>query len=352
MTSPPSGSGTGSGGGNAGGGGNTGGGSTGGGSTGGSDTGGGNTGGGSTGGGDTGGGNTGGGDTGGGNTGGGNNGGGDTGGGDTGGGGNAGSDPPPLTPGEGSIGSERTVLLRQVPFDDWLRLFSAGSRVVLDDTLGVQSIGLCPDRFCVSRGTAKLAEAGSDPYTSWGRWTDGKVQLRFEVLGFQASLPSSLTANEGMHYLVGVPSVSIPTSGVFGYSLIGATHPTISNGSVAPGTFQATAGVAFAPGQAARVGLDGTVTIGGGSYGFATAGGAADPTRSTLATDASHAFSGTLAVTRTGSGPLTCGGTGCSVNLQGGLFGPDAARLGLSYQIQAGASGSPTISGVGVFQKQ
>jgi hypothetical protein len=37
--------------------------------------------------------------------------------------------------------------------------------------------------------------------------------------------------------------------------------------------------------------------------------------------------------------------------VQGGLFGPNAARLGLSYQIQGPASGS-TISGVGVFAQQ
>src|SRR5690606_31353083 len=92
---------------------------------------------------------------------------------------------------------------------------------------------------------------------------------------------------------------------------------------------------------------------GGGSYGFATAGGAGTPSRSTLTTNAAaqYGFSGNVAATTAGSGPLACGAAGCSVNLRGGLFGPDAARLGLSYQVQSPAGGS-TISGVGVFAQQ
>ena len=63
--------------------------------------------------------------------------------------------------------------------------------------------------------------------------------------------------------------------------------------------------------------------------------------RAALTTDAAarFAFSGNVAASATGSGPLNCGAAGCSVNLRGGLFGAQAARLGLSYQLQAPASG-------------
>jgi hypothetical protein len=120
---------------------------------------------------------------------------------------------------------------------------------------------------------------------------------------------------------------------------------------VAPGVFTGTAGVAFGPAQPARIGLDGTVAIGGASYGFATPGGASDPARSTIATTSGYAFSGELTASQTGSGPLGCASGGCKVDVQGGLFGPNAARLGLSYQIQGPVGGS-TISGVGVFAQQ
>jgi len=205
--------------------------------------------------------------------------------------------------------------------------------------------------YCLARGTAVAADAGADPFTSWGRWSDGTLQARGLLGNLTLPADRTLSPNEGIHYLVGVPSVTIPTSGEFGYSLIGATQPTISNGSVAPGTFTGEARVAFTP-ATAHIGIQGSISIGNGSYGFATAGGISDPRSSTLTTNASHAFSGTLGATPGGSGPLSCTGAGCSVNLQGGLFGPEAARLGLSYQIQGSGSGGPTISGVGVFQKQ
>jgi hypothetical protein len=254
--------------------------------------------------------------------------------------------PPPLTPGQTAIG-DRTVLMRQVPVVDAVNITSAGSLIELDESLALRAIGLCPNLLCLSRGTAQVRESGVDGDTSWGRWTSGRLELR--VLGLPTGI--TLTANHGVHYLIGTPSATVPTSGVFGYSLIGATAPTLSGGVVSPGVFTGQAGVAFGPGQPARIGLEGSVAIGGASYGFATSGGASDPTRSALSTGAGYGFSGTLQASQSGSGPLTCGAAGCTVGVQGGLFGPNAARLGLSYQVQAPAGGS-TISGVGVFAQQ
>ncbi|RPH63583.1 MAG: hypothetical protein EHM83_09840 [Burkholderiales bacterium] len=230
---------------------------------------------------------------------------------------------------------------------DSLNLTSAGALVELDESLAMRSIGLCPNLSCLSRGSAKVREGGADAYTSWGRWTAGRMELR--VLGLPAGI--TLTANHGLHYLVGTPSVTVPTSGVFGYGLIGSTQPTLSTGVVSPGVFTGSAGVAFGPGQPAKIGLDGSVSIGGASYGFATPGGASDPMRSTLSTATGYGFSGDVSAAQSGKGPLNCGAIGCPVSVRGGLFGPNAARLGLSYQIQGPAGGS-TISGVGVFAQQ
>ncbi|HMM51535.1 MAG TPA: hypothetical protein PKD87_07960, partial [Burkholderiaceae bacterium] len=279
--------------------------------------------------------------------------------GSTGGTGGSGSadDPPPLS-GVGTIGDQRTLLIRGLPpvlgLLDWSLFASAGKSFKLDESgrleaVGVNANGSCGLwSYCLSLGTARVAEAGADPFVSWGRWTDGTLQAQ----GIWANLADrTLSPNDGVHYLVGVPSTTVPTQGVFTYQLIGATAPTLSTGAVSPGVFSGTAGVAFGPGQPARVGLDGSVAIGGASYGFTTPGGASDPARSTLSTTAGYAFSGSLPASHSGNGLLSCGSAGCTVGVQGGLFGPNAARLGLSYQVQGSAGGS-TISGVSVFAQQ
>jgi len=135
---------------------------------------------------------------------------------------------------------------------------------------------------------------------------------------------------------------------VFAYSLIGATSPTLAGGGVDPGTFSGSAAVWFGPAQPARIGLDGSVAIGGATIGFATAGGATDPASSQLRTGADFGFSGTLGATVSGGDPAGCAASGCSVQLRGGLFGDAAARLGFTYSV-GGRSDSRTIGGAAVF---
>ncbi|MCD6680071.1 MAG: FecR family protein [Burkholderiaceae bacterium] len=193
----------------------------------------------------------------------------------------------------------------------------------------------------VSKSRATIEEAGHDDWTSWGRWTGENAQL----MGFW---PLPLADNRSLHYLVGVPSATIPTSGVFGYELIGSTRATLS-GSNSTGLFDGRVAVAFSP-SGARVGIDANVAFPSGAYRFATSGGVADPTRSPLATlDAGHSFRGEIAATGSHA-PLDCT-AGCPVQVDGGLFGPDAARVGITYRI-SGSGGGSTISGVGVFGKK
>ncbi|MCD6673247.1 MAG: FecR domain-containing protein [Burkholderiaceae bacterium] len=194
----------------------------------------------------------------------------------------------------------------------------------------------------VSQGNARIEEAGHDAWTSWGRWTGGDAHVL-------AVIPLSLDNNRGLHYLVGVPSTTIPTSGVFGYELVGSTRATLSGGGPT-GLFGGRVAVAFSP-SGARVGIDANVAFPDAAYRFATPGGIEDPTRSPLATaDASRAFRGELAETSGSRAPLDCA-AGCRVQVDGGLFGPDAARVGITYRI-SGSGGSSTISGVGVFGKK
>src|SRR5690606_30501249 len=112
-------------------------------------------------------------------------------------------------------------------------VMAANGRLAFDAERRLTSIGTCPGWFCLSSGTTRVAEAGADEWVSWGRWTEGSAVMR--VVGLPFLVPYS--ANTGMHYLVGSPALTVPTSGEFAYALAGATAPTMSGGQWAPGTF-------------------------------------------------------------------------------------------------------------------
>jgi hypothetical protein len=214
----------------------------------------------------------------------------------------------------------------------------------MDSQNRLKSYGLCPDSACLSSGTASVAEAGSDSIISWGRWTNGTAKLSF----FGIQYPVALNQNQGLHYLVGTPVVSVPTSGTFSYDLLAATKPTDRSGTVAPGTFTGQAAVQFGPGQAAKLGLSAQVSINGSTYGINTNGGVSQPQHSQVHLGNSYTFSADLNNGLTGA-PCQ-NGTNCSVNIAGGLFGAQGQRLGLSYTISPGAT-QPKIDGVAVFKR-
>ncbi len=299
-----------------------------------------------------------------GNSGGGDNVGGTSGGGENTGGGHTGGDtPPPVEPhpvlGEtGTIGGKASVSvagLRGGTLSSGDLQRSGTYRLAnADGVATLQSIGArCPYVNCVSQGSANVAEAGSTAYTAWGRWTSGTV-LRTVLFLPQ---PVSIGKNQGVHYVVGVPSATVPTHGVFGYALIGATSPTLSNGSIAPGSFEGQAAVQFDSVQLPRIGLEGLVTFAPGTprqatLGFATEGGVANPGQSSLQTNQRFGFADhSLAVQQGGVDPAGCKGGRCTVNLNGGLFGPDAAQLGFTYSIGSNRNAARTVDGAAVFGK-
>lgn len=224
------------------------------------------------------------------------------------------------------------------------RRVTSGS-ITLDDSMEMAALEWCrSDASCrLSKGNTSVRDAGHDAYTSWGRWTGGNAHLA------SSGSPLHIAGSDGMHYLAGVPSATIPTGGVFGYDLIGSTRATLDGGGET-GQFSGRAAVAFSP-SGARVGLEASVAFPSGGYGFTTPGGVADPARSPLATGPGHTFAGRLPAIATRNHPVDCS-AGCAVDVEGGLFGPDAARLGLTYRITGSGVRATTISGVGVFQKK
>ena len=329
------------------------GGTAGGGDTGGSDTGG-DTGSGDIGGGDSGGGDSGSGDTGDGDTDGDDTGGSDTGGGDT--GGDTGGGTPVLTPGPNS-GERVAVRTLQSPWFD-LHLSAASARVTLDADYRLESIGYCPNILCLSRGTAQVAEAGHNADISWGRWVNGNA--RVTVLGFFRE-DRAVGSNNGVHYLVGVPTVTMPTTGSAYYAIGGATSPTFASGDVTPGVFTGQGLVQFNSGQDTRIGFKGDMVFGSGErYHLFSNGARADDTGRLVEIGATQirmtgrtTFRGNIGVVSQGNADrLGCGGSNCQANLEGGFYGPEAARMGVGYSVGRTNGVGDTINGVAVLNRE
>jgi hypothetical protein len=234
--------------------------------------------------------------------------------------------------------------LRNAPAINGISSTAAAGEVVMNSQNQVTQVGICPHLACLSVGNSDTVDSGSDSYVAWGRWTSGSANLNF--FGLNYSIASN--QNQGIHYLVGTPVVSLPTSGTFAYDLLGATKPTDRNGVMAPGTFSGQAVVQFASGQDTKVGLNAQITIGGASYGFATHGGVVQPGQSQISLNSSHAFAVDIAQNMTGSGCAS--GSNCSINVTGGLFGPQGQRLGIGYTLSPGTTQSK-IDGVAVFKR-
>jgi hypothetical protein len=221
------------------------------------------------------------------------------------------------------------------------------SAVVFSEGITLESIGRCDGGICISRGTTQVAEAGHDEYAAWGRWTNGQMHVQI----FGLTQPITLSENEGLHYIVGSPTVTVPTSGTFSYNLTAATAPTMTHDWYAPGSFNGQAAVQFSAGSAPRVGIDAQVGIANDQFQFNTTGGAADPSQSELTLDSNLRFSGQLdANGGQETLPWMCGSVGCRAQVEGALFGPTGERLGVSYSIQS-ESGSTRINGVGIFSR-
>jgi hypothetical protein len=225
-----------------------------------------------------------------------------------------------------------------------------------------------------TRGTATVTDIGSVPgIISWERWTNGTYAT-------EANPSISIPQNAGVPFVYGMPLTYVSgfgnpffTPANFGsivqYSLIGATTPTIADGSVSTsianpafvgsgGPTTSKLGVDFAN---MKVGFDMYVQIGAGFgqsiYKFSTPGGAANPSSGGIGFDSSGRFatSGrTLPVSLIGSlspgdGVASCTAAGyCKAGVNGFLSGPDGTYAGLNYYF-GNTSSTTLVSGAAVF---
>jgi hypothetical protein len=168
---------------------------------------------------------------------------------------------------------------------------------------------------------------GSDGVLAWGRWVGPVTATAFD------GLTETFGPNDGLHYVIGLPTPVLPTTGTATYSLLGATSPTYVGGLTAPG--QVTAGAL-------------SVTWAAASYDIALQNFSVSmPANASTSTPAaSFQLNGSTTISFTGafwsmfmfgSGSVdTTGGScssSCSASVEGFFAGANAERAGMSYRI-------------------
>ena len=163
--------------------------------------------------------------------------------------------------------------------------------------------------------SGSVLESGNDGILAWGRWTgDVSVPPDGQVL-------ETYEPNQGLHYVIGIPTATLPTTGTATYSVLGATSPTYADGTVSPGTFSGSLAVDFAAGG--NVSADFSVAIGGHSYRMV---GSAPTSTSFFMDTAIQNLSVTSAT--------SCGSSGCGGVVNGFFAGTTAERAGVNYLVE------------------
>jgi len=188
--------------------------------------------------------------------------------------------------------------------------------------------------FTTSAG-ATITLAGSqvdsgtiDGVIAWGRWI-GQVISTSLATGTTTTV---LSANDGLHYVIGTAATNMPASGTFTYNLVGATSPTFANASAAPGVLNSASLVGNFTSGTVAVNL--SATAGGNTY--------------------TGTANGTVGATFTASGIATAPGTACfscTLNVDGFFAGTGATHAGIVYQITGVNNGTTTLNGAAAFKR-
>ena len=173
------------------------------------------------------------------------------------------------------------------------------------------------------------ADFGTDGILAWGRWT-GQVT--------RGAVVQNYNANQGQHYVVGMPTVTLPASGTASYALAGATLPTYVNGSQAPGTFSGSLNVTFGA----------TSTVNTVNWQVAMP----DRTFTIADTAISTTTSQFLAQNVATQATQGCLAGGCTAVISGFFAGPAAERVGAAYLINDAAAAGNSVVGAAAFRMQ
>jgi hypothetical protein len=188
----------------------------------------------------------------------------------------------------------------------------------------------------VAPGTTSLVEGGGDQFIAWGRLTNGTLGGTPVNTGDHAG--GFFSGDQSFHFVVGLPTVTLPTMGALTYTLLGATAPTFSTGSglVGLGSLESLTLVAN---------LSGTRST--GSFMMSLK----DPALNLFSFNGSFSGGAVFSGSGTGTG-AGCSGS-CGVSLNGFFAGANAERAGVSYQVQTPGTGQTpgcltACTGVGI----
>lgn len=196
---------------------------------------------------------------------------------------------------------------------------------------GTDSVGYLPTG-------ASIPASGYDGIVAWGRYY-GTVSYTEPGL---TTITHTFTPDQGGHFVVGIPTAVMPTSGSAHYALAGATAPTLSSGAVSPGTVL---GGGLEVHFSATPSLDGALNLAIGGKNF------------------DLYFSGTFTGNGMGSGGTITnsayssnGGCGvsyssCTAQTSGFFAGPNAERAGMAYSITGHTLDATAIRGAAVYTK-
>jgi hypothetical protein len=174
----------------------------------------------------------------------------------------------------------------------------------------------------VDIGSGSHADFGTDGMLAWGRWIG---QVSGSLCGVSAPCPN-YTANQGFHYVVGMPTPTMPTDGTTAtYALLGATSPTYVDGLNPPGTFSGSLTATFTAVPTVRGSFNVSMPDGAG-YQWQGTGAPSGPGGVFFMTTTILAGSG-------GSGGACTGGNGCLAEVSGFFAGANAERAGIGYVI-------------------
>jgi hypothetical protein len=178
------------------------------------------------------------------------------------------------------------------------------------------------------------ADFGFDGILAWGRWIGTVAVPR------GASPTETYNSNQGLHYVVGIPTPSLPPSGIATYTLSGATQPTYLDGSTSPGTLTGSLGVDFA-----KLSITTNLDIAMPGAGYSVRG-----TSSII--PGTPFFSGQTGLSVAGSGSACA--SGCNALVQGFFAGATAERAGLGYHVRDNliTGGVRDVIGAAAFTKQ
>jgi hypothetical protein len=224
------------------------------------------------------------------------------------------------------------------------------SAVVFDSAGRLQSFSTVDGSYYspFTRITAQALDVTGDASAQIGRWANGTFSYSNGTQTF------SLTANQGIPYIIGVQPSSLPTAGTFLFNLQGFTKPVSFDGLATPGTFSGTLGVTFNSGNTYYVGLSTLVTMPGDTvYPLATTGGSANPSAGGLngigppgyGSDYRQGFYGNVTVIATGR---ACSGS-CSATIGGFIAGVNADHVALIYVINPNSVTG--LTGAALFKK-